>query len=179
MADTKQASTSLQVTFLADVQGDGAALVLELDQEAHKAAYGEERTRFAYGETVFFRAYPYPGEMTLSVSLSDGTLMNVAGQGLGLEQSGAASVVEAVTFANADQGTTTTPVRDGSLTVQQWLGNSLGALASQGMTLTSSSQGVAVARVAYTSDFRRYAFTLGSRPDEEYPVVVHVLGTME
>jgi len=180
MAEDKLASASLQVTFVAELEqgAEQAALLLELDQAAHLLAYGEERTAFTYGEAVYFRVYAYPATLQVTLTLSDGQLLNVAGQGLGLAAAGREQAAEAVCFVNTNQAKTAKPVRDGSLTLARWLGNSLGALAAQGQLLTSASSGVAVASVAYTADFTRHAFRLGSRAEAEYPVVVHVYGAL-
>lgn len=153
-------SKSITITFVSTP--DEPALVLELDSDMN-----EEATEFDYNTTAYFLAYSDPSDMTLTMTPSDGS---ISSQG-----NGESEEEEFLSFVNTNEATLSKPCL--SVTSTEWLGTSLGAVSVDGTKVTVSQEGVGVLKINYTSAFRRYGLYLSTKDEENYPVVVYVVGT--
>lgn len=152
------ADQSITVTFVTEAD---PALVVELDDEMNN-----DKTQFCYGEKAYFRIYKYPSTLELTITQSDGTIAS--------EGSGTSDEEETITFVDTDSSSASKPIE--SISSYSWLGNSLGAVSGIGTTVKSSNEGVGVLKLEYTSDFVRYSITIGLQEEEEYPIVVFIVG---
>lgn len=158
------AEQSISISFVTSEVAAGEALVVELDAEKN-----EDKTQFLYGEKAYFRVYTYPGDMDLTITESDGTIT--------LEGSGESEEEEDIAFANVSEGSCSKPVK--SITSSKWLGNSLGSVSAEGTKITTSKEGVAVLKLKYKADFRRYALSLSTKEEDSYTVIVYIQGGQE
>lgn len=155
------ADQSITITFCSEVTEEDQALVVELDDEMNN-----DKTQFLYGEKAYFKIYKYPSSLSLTITPSDGTIAS--------EGSGTDDEEENITFVNTDTASSSKPVK--SISSYSWLGNSLGAVSGLGTTVNASNEGVGVLKLDYKSDFVRYSITIGTQSEEEYPIVVFILG---
>lgn len=156
------ATTSTTITFSTETSVAGASLQVELDEVRN-----DEKTKFLYDTKAYFRVYPFPTDLTLTIAPSDGSVANEAG---GLIQK-----TELVTFANEKEASTQFAIQ--SIISSKWFGNSLGAIsASGGNVIRAASEGVAVLEITYTTLYVGKSLTLPFRAEPEYPVVVFILG---
>ena len=155
------AKQSINITFVTKEVAAGEALVVELDDEKN-----EDKTQFLYGEKAYFRIYTYPENMSITITESDGDIT--------LEGSGISEEEEQIMFPNTKEGSCSKPVK--SLVSSEWLGNSLGSVSAEGTKISVSSEGVAVLKLKYKANFRRYALSLSSKDEESYTVIVYVEG---
>ena len=140
-----------------------AELILQLD-----SVMNDEKTSFEYGEKAYFQAFSYPVSMVLALTPTDGVISN-EGSGTSDEED------EIVTFVDSDEESVSKPVL--SITSYNWLGTSLGSVASDGTKIITSVKGTGVLKITYTSNFRRYGLVLPTKDEESYPVIVVVVGT--
>ena len=156
------AEQSISIVFVTKEVAAGEALVVDLDKEKN-----EDKTQFVYGDRAYFRIYTYPEDMELIITESDG---HVSSQGSGESEEEAFIV-----FKDTSEGSCSKPVS--TLISSKWLGNSLGSISIEGTKITASSKGVAVLKLKYKADFRRYALGLSSKGEDTYTVVVYIQGS--
>jgi hypothetical protein len=104
--------------------------------------------------------------MELTITPSDGTITE--------EGSGESEEEEDIAFINVSEASCSKPVS--AITASKWLGTSLGAVSAAGTVINASSEGVAVLKLNYTAQFRRYALSLSEKTEDEYTVVVYIQG---
>lgn len=155
------AEQSINITFVTSEVAVGEALVVELDAEKN-----ENKTQFLYGEKAYFRVYTYPESMPITITESDGNIT--------LEGSGTSEEEEQIIFPKTKEGLCSKPVK--SITSSKWFGNSLGSVSAEGTKISVPSEGVAVLKLKYKADFKRYALSLTSKDEESYTVIVYVEG---
>jgi len=172
MANQNLQTTSVSITFASSVVGDGI-LVAELDSELN----GEQNS-FYYGDTVFFRVYRYPSNMSLTFDVSDGIISSHGND--------SSDEKEYIEFVDTKEGSIGKPAVSGTFS-HQWLGNDLGEVSvNSGNSLLAANKGIAVLKASYTSNYVIKGLTLEQKinPDtgeeyEEYPVVVFITGIVE
>ncbi len=157
---------TITITFTATAEtGD---VVIELDNEMNKG-----KTQFLYGEKAYFKVF-YDPSLVLSVTASDGTITE---EGYGQEQ-----IEETFNFVDTNEVKVRKPIL--SLVETTWFGQSLGSLQKDGLfKLVASEQPnpenkVAIAKVKYVTQFKRYAIRVSNKPYDEYPVLVSVVGKL-
>ena len=155
------AEQSINIKFVTEEVAAGEALVVELDAEMN-----EDKFEFLYGEKAYFRVYTFPEDMELTITPSDGTITE--------EGSGESEEEEDIAFINVSEASCPKPVS--AITASKWLGTSLGAVSAAGTVINASSEGVAVLKLNYTAQFRRYALSLSEKTEDEYTVVVYIQG---
>lgn len=163
------ANTSLTVTFLTEVITDDSGEPIEASiQVALDSARNNDRTSFLYGSKAYYQVFTAPSTLTLTNTPSDGTITS---EGAGLE-----TIETIITFPNTNQSSVTYPVY--SIESTEWLGNDLGAVHSEGDKIVSAQAGVGVLKITYKAYFRRYAISVPQRDEDEYRVIVYILGTI-
>lgn len=158
------AEQSISISFVTAGAADGEVLAAELDSEKNG-----NKTQFLYGEKAYFRVYTYPESMGLTITESDGHVTS--------EGSGTVDEEENIVFTNSNEGSCSKPVS--SITSSKWLGNSLGSVSAAGTKIKTSSKGVAVLKLNYRANFKRYALSLSAKADDSYTVVVYIQGGEE
>ncbi|MDY6903680.1 MAG: hypothetical protein SWH61_03250 [Thermodesulfobacteriota bacterium] len=177
-------STSLTVQFITTVQDeDGnaidpetASLSVELDDVRNN-----DKSQFLFGETAWFRVFRHPSNMAITITPSDGEILNG-----GVDT---CEKTEQVTFAGVSQVDLSAAIK--SLDGVSWLGNDLGSLTlvkPSTLQLAGShdcennpANCVGVAQVEFTAEFLSRGLSGISRPGgvTSYPVIVHILGIVE
>ena len=143
---------------------------VELDEVRHLEVYGSLRTQFQYGEKCYFRLYPYPIEMVLTITVSDGIISD---EGSGIE----IVTDEIITFSGSASAQTNKPIKE--LTAYSWLGPPQGEPTFIGKILTIPDPVAGVMKISYTTDFVRKAISIGVKRVLEYSVVVLISGELE
>lgn len=158
---------AVTVTFTASTEESGQSIGIELDAAKNFEVHGSIRTQFQYGEKCYFRVYPYPVDLVLDATVSDGILSD--------EGSGVETVAdEIVTFTGTETGRTAKPIK--ALISYTWMGTPRGAPTFLGKVLTIPEPTAGVLKVTYTTDFFRKAISIGIKADPEYTVVVLISG---
>lgn len=156
------ATTSTTITFSTETSVEGASVDIDLDEEKNNG-----NSRFLYGTSAHFRVFKHPDSLNLTYFNSDGTL-SMGGDGT-------ATLTETITFANVQEGSTRFAIL--GIVSYNWFGNSLGVpSAAGGKKVTVPTKGVGVLEIKYTAKFRAGSLSVGFKPFEEYPVLVHVIG---
>lgn len=174
------AKQSIVVTFGTEVAEEGQTLVVELDAEKHVEIYGEEKSSFLYGEKAYFRVYKYPDDMPTtiktSVSQSDPGAIRAEGSGItgenGLEASN--DTMQFTSTSGVNSSTTTKPIQ--AVVDSEWIGDSLGAISFEGVTVMASQAGLGVLDLNYKAAFTRYSLSISAKPHDEFTVIVMVIG---
>ena len=127
----------------------------------------EGRTCFLYGEKVYFRV-SYSANLSISVTPSDGNVF--------LESTDTvSSETEKITFVDSEEATTSKRILN--IVDYKWFGKSLGGILKVGdNTVGASSSGIAIAELTYTTIYDVYSVSLQTRSEEEYPVLIVVIG---
>ena len=155
-------TSSVTVEFKIQCDTAGELLSVELDAELNM-----NRSCFLYGEKVYFRVYHSPA-LTITVISSNGSVF--------LESLGVSSDEEEnVSFADTNEGSVSKAIA--VLYSYSWFGRSLGAIVKTGWTsIRAALSGVAIAKVAYTTQYDVYSLILSDKGIESYPVLVLVTG---
>jgi hypothetical protein len=157
------ADTRIKQSVGADYGGKApATLSMRLDAERN-----ENKSEFAYGSTAYFQVFSWPSDMALDFAVSDGSL---SGAG-----SGTAELTEDVSFDDSDRGSTEAPILQ--ILSYRWLGRDLGPVTGLGgNTLKAATSGLAMLRITYNADFKRYGLFLASKTEAEWPVLIRAKG---
>ncbi|AGW12096.1 hypothetical protein [Megalodesulfovibrio gigas] len=171
------ANAWVRLAFAATVDHADACLYLELDDAMHRRLYGEARSAFRFGESVYLRIHAWPASMRLTFALSDGVLAVSSG--------GEETRTETICLAGSARASLNLPAVDDSLTVQRWLGRSLpGALQCAGTLVTApgvveDAPVAAVAEVRYRTAWIGRRFVLPWRDASAWTVCLAVRGEVE
>lgn len=154
--------SSVNVEFRTRCEVEDGLLSVELDADLN-----EGRTCFLYGEKVYFRVY-HDLNLVITVEASNGAVF--------LESVGALdSEEENISFVNTNEASTAKMIT--ILNSYSWFGKSLGTLLhTGGASVRAGNSGVAIAAVAYTTQYDVYSITLSDQGVESYPVLVLVTG---
>ena len=161
-------TTTVQISFGdADAEA-GAHLSAEVDSRPDGLNAG--KSSFVGGEPVYVLVYKSNNVSIKEKILSAGTIFGAGSEVVENE--------EFITFSNTRESSISKPA-SGPLTVT-WYGKSLGGIsvAGDGVSLTASASGVAVAKVVYKSNAQAFRIstplTLGGSPD--YSILLYILG---
>jgi hypothetical protein len=142
--------------------GSNTAIKAELD-----SVFNDSASQFAYKESAYFRVYPYPDNLAITITPSAG---EVYGAG-----DGSYTVTETVTFDDTNLAATTYPIQ--SIVSTSWYGNDLGGVVSKGnTTIQSSKSGIGVLSITYTSYFKRFRVRLDTQSESTFPVLLSIQG---
>lgn len=144
--------------------GGGKDVVIELDDEKNNG-----KTTFRYGEKAYFKIF-YDPALNVVVDKTDGILTD--------EGQGQETVEEFVSFIDSKEATLNKPCLN--ILSVEWLGNSLGSITQQGLysIITEKtpelggSNGIGLAKIEYTTQFKRYAISIPEKNVDEYQVIV-------
>lgn len=158
--------SSVLITFT--TQGDsGKNWIVELDEKLNGG-----KSTFAFGEKAYFKVFSEKNATPIVVS-SDGT---VTAEGDGVED-----VEETVEFIDSQEAFLSKPCVNIKSTM--WFGNSLGNITLESPFSIKaekepqiSGNGVAIAKITYTTTFRRFAISIPSSQFDEHPVLIVVAG---
>jgi hypothetical protein len=165
MATKKENTTSTTITFV--VEGN---MQVELDDLKNN-----DKTQFASGDTVYFKVYCNPIDLTVTGEASDGTVT--------IDSTDSSDTqVEQLTFtktSSADLGKLATPK---SYTSLKWLGSNTGtspAISASGTALNVTDRLIAVAEIEYSATYKGGNLSGVTIPAgiTDYPVVVVLTGT--
>jgi hypothetical protein len=174
------AKQSIVVTFGTTTLEEGQILVVELDAEKHIEIYGEEKSTFLYGEKAYFRVYKYPADMPIviktSVSSTDPGAIRSEGSGVTGEGGLAASndTLQFTTTSGVNSVSATKPIK--SVVDYEWIGDNLGAIATEGTTVTASKSALGVLDLNYKAAFSLYYLSISTKSQDEFTVIVMVIG---
>ena len=130
----------------------------------------EGLTSFPYGDRpAVCEVITYPEDLAFETKLSDGQWTCYG--------SGTAEFTEYVEFTDADRGFTSYPIASNGIDSMEWRGPGLGLVQWLGANeLKSERSGVAVLKITYKANCRRYSLKLGQRKEPEWPVLVFLKG---
>ena len=146
---------------------DDLDIAVDLDDLKNLEVYGEVRSQFQYGEKCYFRVYPFPTDLALTFTVSDGIISD-EGSGTEIVQN------EILSFSGTDSATTAKPISE--ITSYTWQGEGRGEPTFSGGLVTIPDPAAGVLKLTYTTEFLRKALSLGVRDETVYPVVVLISG---
>ena len=161
-------TTTVQISFGDAGAAAGAHLSAEVDSRPDGLNAG--KSSFVGGEPVYVLVYKSNNVTIKEKILSAGTIFSAG--------SAVVEHEEFITFSNTRESSISKPA-SGSLDVT-WYGKSLGGIsvAGDGVSLTASSAGVAIAKVVYKSNAQAFRLatplTLGG--SKEYSILLYILG---
>ena len=162
--------SEIKTTIVVQFGGGGSApqgrIIAEVD--ARPDGLNAGKTSFLPGDPVYILVFTTPGVSIKSVTPSAGAVYAGPNQ----------NVQDSVQFANAREGNLSRPVSGGK--VAKWMGNSLGGLTlgADGMAVTASRSGVAIARVSYTAAAKSYRLStpVSLNGDTSFEVLIVIEG---
>lgn len=163
-------NSTIRVRFGSGAGGSGSNDHLSAEVDDRPAGPNAGKTSFLPGDTAWFLVYRSAG-IELSMESSAGSVTG------GAEVT--VTKTEDVSFEATS--TATLPMPAQAVTGTIWLGRDLGALTlgADGMTLTATSSGVAVARVSYTAKALSYGLQSPSSVagENDFDVLVLITGS--
>jgi hypothetical protein len=173
------AKKSVTITFISteDDEESRKKIIAELDAEMN-----DDATQFVYNTKAYFRVYTFPDKFVLTLTPTDGVISQ--------EGSEDAEELEAIVrFTTTEKDAEEAAEEDKEITNEssvskpvkkitsfEWFGTNLGSISADGITITASKFGIGVCKINYTSNFRRYGIIVGTKDEEEYPVIVWIEG---